>query len=66
MIFLCLGNDDAAAFAPPAGAVVVDLSGAHRLRDDALYAASGTASSIPPGARVELRPARAPAAGRAA
>jgi N-acetyl-gamma-glutamyl-phosphate reductase len=33
VIFLCLGHDDAAAFAPPDGAVVVDLSGAHRLTD---------------------------------
>jgi len=36
VIFLCLGNDEAAAFAPPADAVVVDLSGAHRLRDATL------------------------------
>ena len=35
VIFLCLDNDDAAAFEPPAGAVVVDLAGAHRLADDA-------------------------------
>jgi N-acetyl-gamma-glutamyl-phosphate reductase len=33
VLFLCLGHEDAAAFAPPAGAVVVDLSGAHRLTD---------------------------------
>ncbi len=33
LIFLCLGHADAAAFEPPAGAVVVDLSAAHRLRD---------------------------------
>jgi N-acetyl-gamma-glutamyl-phosphate reductase len=33
VLFLCLDADDAAAFAPPAGAVVVDLSGAHRLSD---------------------------------
>ena len=33
LIFLCLGNERAAAFEPPAGAVVVDLSGAHRLQD---------------------------------
>jgi N-acetyl-gamma-glutamyl-phosphate reductase len=31
VIVLCLGNERAAAFEPPAGAVVVDLSGAHRL-----------------------------------
>jgi len=36
VLFLCLGNEDAAAFEPPAGAVVVDLSGAHRLVDDEL------------------------------
>jgi N-acetyl-gamma-glutamyl-phosphate reductase len=36
VLFLCLGNERAAAFEPPAGAVVVDLSGAHRL-DAALY-----------------------------
>ncbi len=33
VLFLCLGHDDAAAFTPPEGAVVVDLSGAHRLTD---------------------------------
>ncbi len=37
LIFLCLGNDRAASFEPPAGAVVVDLSGAHRLQDSSLY-----------------------------
>jgi N-acetyl-gamma-glutamyl-phosphate reductase len=36
LIVLCLDNERAAAFEPPAGAVVVDLSGAHRL-DAALY-----------------------------
>jgi N-acetyl-gamma-glutamyl-phosphate reductase len=36
VLFLCLGNERAAAFEPPADAVVVDLSGAHRL-DAALY-----------------------------
>jgi N-acetyl-gamma-glutamyl-phosphate reductase len=36
VLFLCLGNERAAAFEPPAGAVVVDLSGAHRL-DASLY-----------------------------
>jgi N-acetyl-gamma-glutamyl-phosphate reductase len=38
LIFLCLGNERAAAFEPPPGAVVVDLSGAHRLQDTSLYA----------------------------
>src|SRR5258707_15641825 len=33
VIFLCLGHERAAAIEPPAGAVVVDLSGAHRLAD---------------------------------
>jgi N-acetyl-gamma-glutamyl-phosphate reductase len=31
LLVLCLGNERAAAFEPPAGAVVVDLSGSHRL-----------------------------------
>ena len=34
LIFLCLDHAAAAAFEPPDGAVVVDLSGAHRLRDE--------------------------------
>src|SRR6266566_7260955 len=33
LVFLCLGHEEAAAFQPPADAVVVDLSGAHRLAD---------------------------------
>src|SRR5438552_366210 len=33
VVFLCLGNARAAAVEPPAGAVVVDLSGVHRLVD---------------------------------
>jgi N-acetyl-gamma-glutamyl-phosphate reductase len=37
VLFICLGHDEAAALEPPADAVVVDLSGAHRLRDSALY-----------------------------
>jgi N-acetyl-gamma-glutamyl-phosphate reductase len=37
VLFLCLDHDEAAAFEPPADAVVVDLSGGHRLRDAALY-----------------------------
>jgi N-acetyl-gamma-glutamyl-phosphate reductase len=35
VVFLCLGHEDAAAFDPPVDTVVVDLSGAHRLADDA-------------------------------
>jgi N-acetyl-gamma-glutamyl-phosphate reductase len=38
VLFLCLENDEAAAFAPPAATVVVDLGGVHRLADDALAA----------------------------
>src|SRR6516225_5782725 len=33
VFFLCVDGDEAAAFEPPEGAVVVDLSGAHRLAD---------------------------------
>jgi N-acetyl-gamma-glutamyl-phosphate reductase len=36
VLFLCLGNERAAAFEPPADTVVVDLSGAHRL-EGSLY-----------------------------
>jgi N-acetyl-gamma-glutamyl-phosphate reductase len=39
LLFVCLGHDEAAAFEPPADAVVVDLSGGHRLRDGDLYSA---------------------------
>ena len=39
VVFLCLDGDDAAAFVPPAGTVVVDLSGAHRLVDEELACA---------------------------
>jgi len=35
VLFLCLDADEAAAFSPPPDAVVVDLSGAHRLADPA-------------------------------
>jgi N-acetyl-gamma-glutamyl-phosphate reductase len=37
VVFACLGNEEAAALAPPQDAVVVDLSGAHRLKDASLY-----------------------------
>ena len=37
LVFLCLGAEEAAAVDPPAGAVVVDLSGGHRLRNPRLY-----------------------------
>jgi N-acetyl-gamma-glutamyl-phosphate reductase len=36
VLFLCLENAAAAGFEPPADAVVVDLSGVHRLRDAGL------------------------------
>src|SRR5437588_10250311 len=35
LVFLCLDHAEAAAVGPPADAVVVDLSGAHRLADAA-------------------------------
>jgi N-acetyl-gamma-glutamyl-phosphate reductase len=35
-VFLCLGHERAAAVEPPPGAIVVDLSGAHRLADPEL------------------------------
>src|SRR5436190_25938 len=38
VVFLCLGHEAAAAIEPPDTQLVVDLSGAHRLRDAALYA----------------------------
>ncbi len=38
VVFWCLGHEEAAAFAAAAGGVVVDLSGAHRLHNAALYA----------------------------
>lgn len=37
VVFACLGNEEASVLAPPDGAVVVDLSGAHRLKDASLY-----------------------------
>jgi N-acetyl-gamma-glutamyl-phosphate reductase len=39
VVFACLGHDRAALLEPPADTVVVDLSGAHRLADPALYPA---------------------------
>jgi N-acetyl-gamma-glutamyl-phosphate reductase len=37
LVFLCLGHEEAAALVPPEKGVVVDLSGAHRLKDAAGY-----------------------------
>jgi N-acetyl-gamma-glutamyl-phosphate reductase len=38
VVFVCLGHEEAAALEPPAAAeLVIDLSGAHRLRDATLY-----------------------------
>ncbi len=37
LIFLCLDNQRAAAVEPPEGATIVDLSGAHRLKDASAY-----------------------------
>jgi N-acetyl-gamma-glutamyl-phosphate reductase len=39
LVFCCLEHERAAALEPPDGAVVVDLSGAHRLADASLYPA---------------------------
>ncbi len=39
LVFACLGHERAAQLEPPAGTVVVDLSGAHRLRDGGLFPA---------------------------
>jgi N-acetyl-gamma-glutamyl-phosphate reductase len=39
VVFWCLDHVEAAALAPPPDAVVVDLSGGHRLQDAALYEA---------------------------
>jgi N-acetyl-gamma-glutamyl-phosphate reductase len=37
VVFACLSHDRAARLEPPSGALVIDLSGAHRLKDAALY-----------------------------
>jgi N-acetyl-gamma-glutamyl-phosphate reductase len=37
VVFVCLGHEEAAGLEPPPDAVVVDLSGAHRLADAELY-----------------------------
>jgi N-acetyl-gamma-glutamyl-phosphate reductase len=61
VLFLCLDNDEAAAFRPPDDAVVIDLTGAHRLADPELARAwYGTA----PGAWSYGLPELFPPAGR--
>jgi N-acetyl-gamma-glutamyl-phosphate reductase len=37
VVFVCLGHEEAAALEPPVAELVIDLSGAHRLRDATLY-----------------------------
>jgi len=61
VLFLCLGHEEAAAFEPPADGVVVDLSGAHRLRDAAV---AERWYGIAPGAWSYGLPEVAPPAGR--
>ena len=60
VLFLCLDNESAAAFVPPADTVVVDLSGAHRLVDETLC---GTWYGRAPGAWSYGLPELYPAAG---
>jgi N-acetyl-gamma-glutamyl-phosphate reductase len=38
VVFCCLGHEESAALDPPHAEVVIDLSGAHRLRDPGAYA----------------------------
>ena len=61
VIFLCLGNDEAAAFTPPDRAVVVDLTGVHRLTDEA---AAERWYGVTPGAWSYGLPEVHPAGGR--
>ena len=61
VLFLCLGHDAAASFAAPAEGVVVDLSGAHRLRDTA---AAERWYGVAPGAWSYGLPEIAPPEGR--
>ena len=61
VLFLCLDNDKSAAFEPPAGAVVVDLAGAHRLTDEAAALSwYGTAPGAWSYGLPELFPAQGP------
>jgi N-acetyl-gamma-glutamyl-phosphate reductase len=61
VIFLCLGNAEAAAFSPPDDAVVVDLTGVHRLADSA---AADRWYGLTPGAWSYGLPEVSPASGR--
>jgi len=63
LFFLCLGNEAAAAFDPPEAAVVVDLSGAHRL-EPALYPEWYGFEHPRPGAWSYAVPELTPPAGR--
>jgi N-acetyl-gamma-glutamyl-phosphate reductase len=61
VLFLCLENDEAAAFEPPADTVVVDLGGVHRLADAQLASAwYGTAPGSWSYGLPELFPAEGP------
>jgi N-acetyl-gamma-glutamyl-phosphate reductase len=61
VLFLCLAGDEAAAFEPPTGTVVVDLTGAHRLTDPAVAEAwYGTAPGAWSYGLPELFPASGP------
>ncbi|HVV57418.1 MAG TPA: N-acetyl-gamma-glutamyl-phosphate reductase [Gaiellaceae bacterium] len=61
VLFLCLGNEAAAAFQPPADTVVVDLTGVHRLADgDLARAWYGTAPGAWSYGLPELYPAHGP------
>jgi N-acetyl-gamma-glutamyl-phosphate reductase len=61
VLFLCLDNDKAAAFEPPADTVVVDLAGAHRLTDEsAAQEWYGTAPGAWSYGLPELFPAQGP------
>ncbi len=60
VVFLCLGNARAAEVDPPAGAVVVDLSGVHRLWDETAALAH---YGVAPGAWSYGLPEVAPAEG---
>jgi N-acetyl-gamma-glutamyl-phosphate reductase len=61
VLFLCLSHEEAAAFDPPGDAVVVDLSGAHRLADEAL---ANAWYDVTPGAWSYGLPELYPPAGR--